>query len=242
MSAPNFSVSALDLSRADEDLEAVERRRITAAVADVGELVEVDGRHHRAGGSRLHGRREAGVRQVEPDARTAVALHKPRPVQPRIQHHSRRERIDVVERGAPVRARQEVAGGDVVEEVAAVLQAIVVPHAEEQLVDVAHVVVDPAEEGLEIVGPGRGREEVVHGARLVRQRNVLQQILRDRVEPVGRDDVARERRAAHARALLHARQRIIQLVRRARRQQRREVAVAHVLRRHRGVLRPGTRP
>ena len=95
-------------------------------------------------------------------------------------------------------------------------------------------VIEAGRHGVEVVGARILVEEVVPPAgvrRLVGQRVVAEDLLRDRVDPVGRNDVAGERLPDDARAGRdRAAQRVVDGD--ALPEQRREVAVAHRLRRH----------
>ena len=106
------------------------------------------------------------------------------------------------------------------------------------------VVIDPSGGG--VVGLERHRRRVLEvlltigRGRLVWQRKILEDLLRDRVDQSGRDDVAGEGIASEPSRLRRVRpdrERVVDLILRAEREKLREVPGAHLRRRHRHDVR-----
>ena len=222
-------------------LERVDRvRRVPGEViADVAQRVEVEQREiSRAAEERRHARRETERRGIEVAfVLPYVRLLEPLPAGSDIPQRAVALRPRVVVGDAVVLAEQVVAGRDdpvdLAEDGVARLAAIVAGVAHERPLPGADVVIDAGRDRVEVVAAGIAVEEIVQAAlirRLVGQRIVAQDLLRDRIEPVGRDVVARKRLPHHTGADGLRGQRIVDLD--SLREQCREVAVPHGFRRH----------
>ena len=177
-----------------------------------------------------------------PDVRLLEAL----PASAHVEQRARRHRVDVVVGDAVVGPEEEIAVRDDPVDLAvdgvAGLAAIVARVTHEQLLLVGQPVIDARRRRVERVVAGIDVEEVVPPLivrRLIRQRIELQRGGRNRVDAICRDDVPGKRLPHDAGADLGGGGRIVDDG--PLRQQRREVAVAHRLRRHRLRQRLGER-
>src|SRR5262249_53275402 len=117
---------------------------------------------------------ESQLREVESNARLIVGLGKAGPVQPRVDYHGRRNRVDVVHHTAPVDAVQQISessgNAGAAKPVAAVFHTVIVAEVVEELVAVADVVIEPAQLTVKHVGAGARSVvilDAVFGARLI---------------------------------------------------------------------------
>jgi len=201
-------------------LRRILRRRIIAQALETGLAAatsELDQRHHRELGGARNVRRIAELSRIEALARFEMQFIHAREVEADIQNRRRIDRVHVIERGAPVLARQVGSRRDVVEEVAFRLGPVVVTEIEEQAVAIGDVVI----QATELVVVSIGREKIAHvvlkavGAERSRVRLgiILQIGHRHRIQKVlGNDIVGVERLPRHGGSVQHRGVRVVERV------------------------------
>ena len=184
------------------------------------------------------GKPEAGQVEVVVLGVRVRAAHEPVVAVAEVQHRARREDVDVIECDLARHELEPLAGGQVAEVVVVVAVAIVPADAAVHPLFVGQVVIDP-DRVVRVLDVLRQRR-VLEVARAVgiaggqRMREILERRPRHGIDQVLRDDVAGERILLEAPVADGApRERVVDLILRAERQQLREVAVAHLLGRHR---------
>ncbi len=165
------------------------------------------------------------------------AAHEPVVAVAQVQHGAVVHRVNVIDRDLPRHELEPLAGGEVVEVVVVVAVAIVPADPRVHPLPIGDVLIDAdgVVRVLDVLGQRRLLEVVgaVRVARRGRPAEVLERGARHRVDQALRNDVAGERILLEAPvADGAARERVIDLVLRAERQQLREVAGAHPLGRH----------
>ncbi len=203
-----------DLGDVLKQLVGIKWRRIATGVSKVAEGVvrKIDTRKHILRAAALQRCGQAERCEVESVRRADVAFNKAIPVEARIDEQRGRDGVDVVEQHAPIDAAQEVARDDVVVAIATVLNAIVLPHVEEELVAVRNVVVDAADVAGEVVAAnGVIKAVVLSDCRTggVRRRQVVEDRGRNRADAIARDDVVREGLASDDAVVQHAGRRVV---------------------------------
>ena len=210
-------------------------------LADHGDAADFEARQVVGGAE--HGRRrgrEAERGRVQgPFVLAHVRLLEPLPAGAQVQQRARADRPHVVAGEAVVDAIEEVADRpdavDLAGPVAARLLPVVAGVADEQALRAADAVIAAERDGIEVVGARVAAQEVVPllvVARLVRERPILHVLARDAADPRGRHDVAGEGLALDAAVgAAHGGGRVVDGD--AGGEQLGEVAVAHLLGRHR---------
>ncbi len=215
---------------------------------EVLEAVVVDERERGdiAGRKRYELRRETERREVEPLAPPALREQLPREPAANVHHQVVAERVGVIHAENTVLPVQEDSRGDVVEAIVFFFLPEIPAEAAVDPMVGRDVVIDPSGGG--VVGLERHRRRVLEvlltigRGRLVWQRKVLEDSLRDGVDQSGRDDVSGEGIAGEPPRLRRVRpdrERVVDLILRSEREQIREVPDAHLRRRHRHDIRRG---
>ncbi len=209
--------------------------------AEILKAVVVDERECRRvfRGERDQLRPEAQARQIDALAAAPFGEHLPREAAAHVEQEVVPQRVGVVQPQDPVLAVQEDPRCEIVEAVVLLFLPEVPAEAAIQTMFRRQVVIDPSGGGVVRLIRHRRRVLVillaVRRARLVREREVLENLLRRRVDQALRDDVAGEWIAdepPRCRGTRARRERVVDLVLRTEREQIGKVAVAHLGRRH----------
>ena len=201
------------------DLEYVIRvvDAATTARTQPGEAIEVDLREVRMGGIRTQrfGKSKSGVVEAVAVSQSQFAVLQE--IEAYVQDQRRRKSVHVIQRRTPVDLIQNRTGGVVAgERPASLEQSVVMPEVVEQLVPAADIEIEPAQFVVESVELTRRADIVVvgsvHVSGEVRQVDETQDILGDRADLGGGNEIVGERLPRHARALPHAAGRIVNLI------------------------------